>query len=68
MVTTGGAGQRFHAVPCIRAPSDAPAHLVTGNCATRATLDAAGALERMLAAPATDPAVLHEEGWILGVE
>jgi hypothetical protein len=48
--------------------SDAPAHLVTGNCATRATLDAAGALERMLAAPATDPAVLHEEGWILGVE
>jgi hypothetical protein len=32
-----------------------------------ATLDAGGALERMLAAPATDPAVLHEEGWILGV-
>jgi hypothetical protein len=33
-----------------------------------ATLDAAGDLQRMLAAPANDPAVLHEEGWILGVE
>jgi hypothetical protein len=32
-----------------------------------ARLDADGLLETLFAAPGTDPAVLHEEGWILGV-
>lgn len=32
-----------------------------------ARLDADGLLEELFAAPGEDPAVLHEEGWILGV-
>ena len=32
-----------------------------------ARLDADGLLEKLFAAPPADPAVLHEEGWILGV-
>jgi hypothetical protein len=32
-----------------------------------AALDAAGELAPLFAAPPDDPAVLHEEGWVLGV-
>jgi hypothetical protein len=55
---------------CPRDPTSPEVHdrlQVEATATHFAAKDAAGELEALFAAPPDDPAVLHEEGWVLGV-